>query len=252
VTDTLHAARTLARRNVLLLANPRFVSMTFVVPLVFFAGFAAVLHRLTQPVVNFGMFFPPAIVVQIAMDSAISTAFFLAGDCRDGIVTRLRSMPISALAFPMARLGVDAARFAVSATVVLCAGVVIGFRFEGGAPAALGFAALAIWFALALSALTSGIGLRSDDPETVSSNLYLPYLPLLTLSTAFVPISAFPGAAAPIVRNSPVSAEVEALRGLSAGDLTGATLGRAIGWLAVLSVVGAVAVVTAYRRRRTR
>ena len=61
----------------------------------------------------------------------------------------------------------------------------IGFRFEGGALATLGFAAIAIWFTLVLSALTSAIGLRSDNPETVSSNLYLPYLPLLTLSTAF-------------------------------------------------------------------
>ena len=146
MTGTLHAAATLARRNVLLLANPRFLSVTFVVPLVFFAGFAAVLHKLLQPVVDFGMFFPPAIVVPVAMDSAISTAFFLAGDCRDGIVARLRSMPISALAFPMARLGVDATRFAVSATVVLCCGLVIGFRFEGGALATLGFAAIAIWF----------------------------------------------------------------------------------------------------------
>lgn len=250
MTGTLRAAGTLARRNVLLLANPRFVSVTFVVPLVFFAGFAAVLHKLLQPVVNFGMFFPPAIVVQVAMDSAISTAFFLAGDCQDGIVTRLRSMPVSALAFPMARLGVDVTRFAVSATVVLCAGLVIGFRFEGGALATLGFAAIAIWFALALSALTSAIGLRSDDPETVSSNLYLPYLPLLALSTAFVPISGFPSAAAPIVRNSPVSAEVEALRSLSTGDLAGPTLGRAIGWLTILSVAGVLAVVTAYRRAR--
>ena len=94
MTGTLHAAATLARRNVLLLANPRFLSVIFVVPPVFFAGFAAVLHK---PVVNFGMFFPSAIVVQVAMDSAISTAFFLAGDCRDGIVARLRSMPISRL-----------------------------------------------------------------------------------------------------------------------------------------------------------
>jgi ABC-2 type transport system permease protein len=250
VSGTPRAAGTLARRNVLLLANPRSVSMTFVLPLVFFVGFAAVLHKLLQPVVNFGMFFPPAIVVQVAMDSAISTAFFLAGDHRDGIVARLRSMPISAVAFPAARLGVDATRFAVSAAVVLCAGLVIGFRFEGGALATLGFAAIAIWFALALSALTSAVGLRSDNPETVVSNLYLPYLPLLTLSTAFVPISAFPAAAAPIVRNSPVSAEVEALRALSAGDMTGATLGRAIGWLAMLSLVGAVVVVTAFRRAR--
>ena len=107
MTGTLHAAATLARRNVLLLANPRFLSVNLLVPLVFFAGFAAVLHRLLQPVVDFGKL-PLAIVVQVAMDSAISTAFFLAGDCRDGIVARLRSMPISALAFPMARLTVDA------------------------------------------------------------------------------------------------------------------------------------------------
>jgi len=248
VTGTLHAAGTLARRNVLLLANPRFLSVVFVVPLVFFVGFAAVLHKLLNPLVDFAMFFPPAIVVQVAMDSAITTAFFLAGDRRDGIVARLRSMPISSLAFPLARLGVDASRFAVSATVVVCAGLVVGFRFEGGVLRTLGFAAIAVWFTLALSALTSAIGLRSDDPETVSSNLYLPYLPLLTLSTAFVPISAFPRAVEPVVRNSPVSAVVQALRGFSAGDITGVTLGRAVGWLALLSVVGGVAVVRAFRR----
>ena len=101
-----------------------------------------------------------------------------------------------------------------------------------------------------LSALTLAISLRSDNPETISSNLYPPYLPLLTLSTAFVPISAFPAAAAPIVRNSPMSAEVEALRSLSAGGISGTMLGLAIGWLTLLSVAGAVAVGTAFRRAR--
>jgi len=244
------AVGTLSRRNVALMANPRFFTAVLVVPLVYFLGFAAVLHKLLLGRVDFAMFFPPAIVVQVAMDAGITTAFFLAADRRDGVVDRLRSMPLPAAAFPAARLAVDALRFLASALVVVTAGTVIGFRFHGSPGDTALFWLVGLWFAIALSAITSAAGLRSVDPETVSSNLYLPYLPLLTLSTAFVPLAAFPGWMQPVAHWAPVSCIVDALRALAAGHVAAPVLGRAGAWLIGLSVIGALAATGSFRSAR--
>lgn len=243
-----HDLRILCERTLRGVTTPRSFSTMVVTPLAFFVAFHAVTNKLLANArIDAAQFLPPAIVVQAAMMGAITTAFFVTTDRRTGVLSRFQSMPISAGAVPCARLLADAVRAAVSVVVTVAAGHVAGFRFHsvGGA---LAFTALAVLFAVALSAGTATIGLRFDNPETVSSMLFLPYLPLLTLSTAFVPSNAFPGWLQPVVELSPVTVVIDALRSLANGGSAASDVVAASAWITVMLVAFGRSAQRAFRR----
>jgi ABC-2 type transport system permease protein len=76
----------------------------------------------------------------------------------------------------------------------------------------------------------------------------LPYLPLLMLSTGFVPLEGFPGWIQPVVQWQPVSLTVDALRALSSGGPTAQPVARAVAALTVLLVGFGVLSTRAFRR----
>jgi ABC-2 type transport system permease protein len=239
----------LAGRNLRRARTARSIRATVVSPLVFFVAFWAVLHKLLAGRgVDVDQFLPPAIVAQSATLIATTTAFFLAVDRRSGMVARCRSLPISGAAMPLARLLVDGLRATVSVTVIVAAGYVAGFRFQAGPVAAAGFVAVGVALALALAAGTAALGLSARDPEAVGPMLSLPSLPLVSLSSAFVPVGTFPGWLQPVVKASPVTAAVDAMRALATGGPILVSLGQAVAWITGLSIVFCLVAVRAFRR----
>ncbi|HKT06013.1 MAG TPA: ABC transporter permease [Rugosimonospora sp.] len=227
--------------------GPALVAM-LVTPLVFLVGFLVVYARLlTGYGVNAAQYLPPAVVVQAMMLTAIATASAVGEDRTSGILARLRTLPLRATAVPVARLSIEGVRALVSSAVVVAAGYVAGFRLHGVLDGA-GFLALAVGFALALCFGTATLALVVAQPESVYPLLYLPYLPLLTLSTAFAPADAFPDWLAPVVRVSPVSAVADALRALAAGHAPAGTVGAAVAWIAGLGLVLGFTASRAFRR----
>ena len=227
----------LAARNLRQARAGRSVGLTVVFPLTFFAGFMVVFRRLMADYgIAYEQFLPPAIVVQTTALVAMSACYMIAGDARSGLIARYRTLPMSAAVVPAARLVVDAARAAVAVAVILVAAVLVGFRFTAGAARAAGFVLLAVGFAVVLAAGCAALGLGARDPEQVYSALTLPYLVLTTVSTAFVPVDAFPGWLQPVVEVSPFSAQVDALRALST-EGADQRVWPALVWLLVLGLL---------------
>ncbi|WP_101789805.1 ABC transporter permease [Nonomuraea indica] len=239
----------LARRNVRLSSVADTVSTMVVFPVIFVFGFLAIFGRLLAARgVDYAQFLPPAIVVQWMFSVAISAAFFFAADRRTGMLARYRAMAINRGAVVVGRMAADSLRALLAIVVILAAGHVAGFRFQAGPLAALAFVALAVGFALTLSAGTSAVGLASRDPEAVSSTLHTVYLPLLMVSSAFVPADAFPAWIEPFVRAQPVTAVIDALRALADGGPTAGPVTRAVLWMAGLLALFSLAAVRAFRR----
>ncbi|MEU8165643.1 ABC transporter permease [Micromonospora sp. NPDC049004] len=240
----------LAARNLRQARAGRSVGLTVVFPLTFFAGFMVVFQRLMSDYgIAYEQFLPPAIVVQTTALVAMSACYLIAGDARSGLISRYRTLPMSAVVVPAARLVVDAARAAVAVAVILVAAVLVGFRFTAGAARAAGFVLLAVGFAVVLAAGCAALGLGARDPEQVYSALTLPYLVLTTVSTAFVPVDAFPGWLQPVVEVSPFSAQVDALRALST-EGADARVWPALVWLLVLGLLFGSAAARSFRRSR--
>lgn len=219
-------------------------------PLIFFVGFYAVLHKLISARgIDFPQYLPPAIIVQFMAFGAISTAFFVAADRRSGMVNRCRTLAVHAAAIVVARLAADVIRVLVILCVLVAAGYTIGFRFQGGVVATAGFVLVAAGFSLAIAAGAAAIGFGSDNPEAIASMVFLPLLPLLNISTVFVPAHLFPDWLEPVVRVNPFSAVADALRSLSGGIQ--APVWPAAVWIAGLTALFCLAAAGAFRRERS-
>lgn len=239
----------LAGRNLRLNSTADTVSTMVVFPIIFVFGFLALFQNLLRTHgIDYAQFLPPAIVVQWMFSVAITAAFFFASDRRNGMLARYRSLAISRGAVVVGRMAADSVRALLALAVIILAGYVAGFRFQAGPAAALGFVLLSVGFALTVSAGTSALGLVSSDPEAVSSTLHVIYLPLLMISSAFVPADAFPAWIEPFVRHQPVTVVIDALRALAAGGPTAVPVLTAVAWLAGLLAVFSAAAVQAFRR----
>ncbi|MFC4014134.1 ABC transporter permease [Nonomuraea purpurea] len=236
----------LVGRNVRISLSRRSFFQLIVSPLVFFGGFHLVLnHLLSSRGVDFAQFLTPAIVMMAMGLAAVSTGFFIARDRSEGMLNRCRTLPINGLSILLARIATDALRCLVPIAAIVAVGYAIGFRFSG-LPAAVGFVALAVAFALSFCLGAAALALRSDDPESIASALFLPMLPLLNLSTVFAPLSVFPDWLEPVIRINPYSATVDALRALADGQPV--SLAPPLIWIAALWLVFGLAVSRAFRR----
>lgn len=228
----------LAARNVANAADGGAIVTLIVFPPIFVFGFLALFGRIfDRQGIDYAQFLPPAIVVQWMFSVAISAAFAFAADRRDGLVARCRAMPIHRRAMLTARLAAETVRALVALAVILVCAYVAGFRLQGGVAQSAGFVVLAVAFGLVLSVGTSALGLASTDPEATASTLHSAYIPLLMVSTAFVPASGFPDWIEWFVRVQPVSQVIDALRDLAAGAATAAGLWPAAAWLLGLLAV---------------
>lgn len=229
------------RNLVLMRRNPTSVVSAVVIPVVFFLGFYAVLDRLLEARgIAFAPYVTPVIVVQAMFFAAFGSATYLAQDASGGMLARTRSLPIGRVVPVASRLAADLVRGLLSLGSVLLVATIAGFRFSAGPWAAAGFCLLSLLFLLALSAGCGAIALAAGNPESAVQTLFLPYLPLLMLSTGFVPAEQFPNWLEVFVRYQPVSETVQALRALSAGGATAGPVLVALLWSGGLLLIGGV------------
>jgi len=245
----VHGGRLVLDRNLKLFRNPASMAGMILFPLIFFLGFNLIMTRTLDRIgIEAAQFLMPTVVVQAMFFTAMSSAFYTAADRTSGLIGRLRTLPLHPAATILGRLGADVARSLVSIAVLVVAASILGFRFEAGPVAAVGFVLVALLFSVTLAAGFGGWVLGAADPTAVTQVMSVPYLPLLMLSTGFAPVEGFPGWLHPFVRWQPVSLTIDALRALADGGATTVALLRALAVLAVLLTVFVVLASRAFRR----
>ncbi len=218
--------------------NPASIMGAILFPLLFFLLFNVTMRRIMEAQgFDYVQLLPSAIVVQAMLFAAISSAYYVADDRVSGVLQRLRSMPIHRGAPMLGRAAGDVVRAAVSLVVLLVVGVVTGMRFNAGLIWLPAYVGVALLFAIGAALAMGLLGYIAGSPDTAVSIATIPYLPLLMLSTAFVPVEDFPGWLQPFVEWQPVTAVIDALRALTGdGDIT-STVSRSVGWSIGLLVV---------------
>jgi ABC-2 type transport system permease protein len=225
---------------------------TVVQPLLFFGIFYLTFSRmLATKGVDYGRWVTPALIVQALMFIAIASSMTVATERSSGLFNRLRATLSHGAALGVARGLTVAAEALVSTVLIAAVAHLAGFRFDAGPLAALAFVVIAVLFAFALAAVTATLGLTIRSQEALGAALYLPYLPLLVVSTGFVPAELFPEWLRPVVHASPVSAAVDALRVLSTGLPGGDGFGAvwpAIAWSVGLTLLFGWTTARAFRK----
>lgn len=186
-------------------------------------------------------------VLAIAFGTS-QTGVAMADDLATGMIDRFRALPMTRSAVLAGRATSDALRNIFVVALMTGVGAAIGFRFHAGPVAALGAFTLAIAIGIAFSWIFALLGLLVHDPESAGIGGLLAVIPLIFLSSTFVPVATFPGWLQAFAKVNPLTVTVDALRSLSLGGPTATHVWQALIWVAALIVLSVPAAVMRYRR----
>jgi ABC transporter DrrB family efflux protein len=171
---------------------------------------------------------------------------------------RLRSLPIPRAAVVAGRSIADAGLNTWTIAVTTALSFAIGFRTDAGIGAiALAFAVLlAANYAFTWLFITLGLSLGNAQAAQGMSTLLV--VPLIFLSSAYVPVHTMPGWLQPIAENQPLTVIVNAVRSLMLGGTQAAGVGHtsaywvalSLAWCAGIFVVFASLAVARFSRTR--
>ena len=194
-------------------------------------------------------FFLPGILVQTVVFNAVYSGMGLSTDLGKGLFDRFRSLPIWSLS-PFAGLMVgDMLRHVIAATIILTIGLILGYRPEGGLVGVLGTFVMLIAIGFGMGWIFMVLGLLISTPTTVMTVGFTFLFPLVFASNIMVDPSTMPGWLRAFVDVNPVSLMTTAVRGLMAGNASGADIALALLAPAALTALLAPVTLWLYLRR---
>jgi ABC transporter DrrB family efflux protein len=246
LTDTV----VIAERNLVRLPRAPELLLAFTVqPIMFVLLFRYVFGgAIVTPGYSYADFLIPGIIVQNIAFGGFVTALGLNEDLHKGLIDRFRSLPMSRSAVLAGRTLADVVTNALSATILIVTGLLIGFSFHTGVAEAIAGFGLLLLFGYAFSWVFAFLGMLVTSPEAANSVDFIAVFPLTFISFAFVPVQSMPSALRAFAEINPFTLTVNAMRSLWLGAPAGNNIWGAIVWaLAILAVFAPLAVAR-YRR----
>jgi ABC-2 type transport system permease protein len=218
--------------------DPESIIPALVVPVFFFTVNVGALQDLAEslPGLDYKAFqLPVAILFAV---TGVTRANILVMDIQDGYFDRLALTPVNRLAMLLGFMVADVALVLALSIPVIILGFIVGVRFESGPLGVAAFLFLGALWAVAYNALPYSVALKTGNPAAVNSSFLL-FLPVVFLTTVFVPKEALTGWMQQVVALNPVTYLLEGMRSLvtegwDAGDLLSALAG--IGVVAAISM----------------
>jgi len=162
-------------------------------------------------------FLMAGIIVQTVAFGSTTTATAITTDLQKGVMDRFRSLPMSNLAVLNGHVVSDVFRNAISTTVMILAGFVIGFRPQADLAGWLQIIGLLLLFTLTFSWLSAIIGLLAKSVEAVQWLTFVIIFPLTFASSTFTPTEGMNRYLRAFAENQPITQVVEAIRALILG-----------------------------------
>ncbi|GAA1587411.1 ABC transporter permease [Actinomadura kijaniata] len=237
------------------LLDPRLLVANMLGPLLMLTMFSQMLGSLARAPgfpagVRYVDFLVPALLITSAMQQAFGSAVGLTLEMRDGIVTRLRAMPLWPGSVLLARSLADLVRGGLQLLLILVlAALVFGFRPPGGPVGALAAGALALAVGCCLGWIFVALACWIRNAELVQSVAGLLTFPMIFASTAFVPAGGLPGWLRAVVRVNPATYGIEAARDLVLGVATPGGVAIALAVSAAVGTTAAAVAVRGFQRR---
>lgn len=188
----------------------------------------------------------PMCAVVGAVFGTLGAGLALPAERECGVLTRLWVQPVHRASTVAGRLVAEAARTIASAVVLTVFGIALGLRFNYGWIAMLAFVLMPVVISAGMATLVIAIAARADGKAMVTW-LGAGCIVLLFLNTGVAPAEVFPGWLQPVVRFSPISPTIEAMRALAEGGPVLSPLWQAALWGGVLVAVFAPVAVRGYR-----
>ncbi len=246
VTDTL----VIAERNLVWLPRAPELLLAFTVqPIMFVLLFRYVFGgAIKTPGFTYVDFLIPGIIVQNIAFGGFVTALGLNEDLHKGLIDRFRSLPMARPAVLAGRTLADVVTNALSATILIATGLLIGFIFHTSVLEALAGFGLLLLFGYAFSWVFAYLGMLVSTPEAANSVGFIVVFPLTFISSAFVPVQSMPEPLRAFAEVNPFTIVVDAMRSLWLGVPAHNNVWGAVGWSVAIVAVVAPFAVWRYRR----
>ncbi len=228
LADSRVMAQRCIRRS---LRNPEAFFTSLMLPIVLMLLFVYVFGGDLNTGGKYVNYVVPGLVVLCAGFGAGTTAVAVATDMTNGIVDRIRSMPVFSSSLLVGHIVASLARNLVATALVIGVGLGIGWRPTASPLRWVLAAGMVVLFVVALSWLAAAVGLLARSAEAATSfTMVLMFVPYV--STAFVPAHTMPAVLSAFARYQPFTPIIETMRGLWMGHTsTGASVGHEA-WLA--------------------
>jgi ABC-2 type transport system ATP-binding protein len=195
-------------------------------------------------------FFIPGILVQTLTFNAMYAGININNDVSKGIFERFRSMPIW-LPAPLSGIFIgDFFRHLISVSLVLLFGYILGFRSDAGLLAYVVSFLIMIFFAMSISWIFIIMGLTMRSTSAVMSFGWLILMPLVFMSNIFADPATMPKWLQTFISFNPLAWQVDAVRGLLAGNFPVREIVIAIGTSLGISAVLFPLTVWFYKKER--
>ena len=212
--------------------------------LLFVYVFGGAIQTGTDNYVNYLL--PGILLIAIASGTAY-TSYRLFMDKQRGIFERFHSMPIARSAPLWGHVLTSLVSNTISVVVIILVALLMGFRSSAGVLEWLAVAGILALFTLALTWVAVIAGLSAKTVDGASAFSYpLVFLPFI--SSAFVPTASMPGPVRAFAENQPVTAIVETIRSLLAGQPIGNDIWVALAWCVGILIVAYLLAMRVFRR----
>ncbi|MGO9751998.1 MAG: ABC transporter permease [Solirubrobacteraceae bacterium] len=247
VTDTL----IIAERNLVRLPRAPDLLLAFTVqPIMFVLLFRYVFGgAISTPGYSYVDYLIPGIIVQNIAFGGFVTAIGLNEDVHKGLIDRFRSLPMARSAVLAGRTLSDIVTNALSMTVLVITGLLIGFVFHTSFLRAILGVVLLLVFGYSFSWFFALVGLIARTTEAANSVGFIAVFPLTFISSAFVPVQTMPPVLQKFAEVNPFTIVVDAMRALWIGAPTKNYVWEAFLWSFVITAVFAPLAVARYRAK---
>jgi len=197
---------------------------------------------------NYVTYLLPGILLMAIASGIAYTAYRLFLDMQRGIFERFHSMPIARSSALWGHVLTSLASNAITVVVIILVALVMGFRSSAGLLPWLAVAGILGLFTLALTwvAVIAGLSARTIDGASAFSYplIFLPFI-----SSAFVPTASMPPVVRAFAENQPVTAIVNSIRALLAGQPAGDDIWIALAWCLGILIVAHAFAMRAYKSK---
>jgi ABC-2 type transport system permease protein len=220
------------------LRNPEAFFTALILPIVLMLLFVYVFGGDLNTGGKYVNYVVPGLIVLCAGFGAGTTAVAVATDMTNGMVDRIRSMPVFGSSLLIGHVIASLARNLVATGLVIGVALAIGWRPTGSPLRWIATVGMIVLFVFALSWLAAGVGLLARNAEAATSfTMVLMFIPYV--STAFVPAHTMPVVLADFARYQPFTPIIETMRGLWMGHTS---TGVAVGHEALIAIIYCVGI----------
>jgi ABC-2 type transport system permease protein len=187
-------------------------------------------------------FLVPGFVATGVLFTGIGAAAGVAEDKAEGLIDRLRSLPMPRAAVLAGRALADTAILALSAAVSTGISFAVGFRLHGSAAAAFGALGLCIVYGFAFEWIFVLAGMAAANAQAAQGISFLVF-PLTFVSSAYVPVATMPGWLQAFASHQPITYMVDAVRALTLGPAGHALYSHPASWYVTASLLWSAGIV---------